>query len=156
MTPQCQQCESVMGHQATTNLCWWLEPTRAQRFGFGRVRRNHKESIDADTIKFDIWILGGNHSMAGIIFIIGNSVRNTPSLTVQQLVNCVFWRSRSQNLGFSLCILALLGKSGHCFISEQIGKLHFSWLSPLPCGPSGLLSFYIAVSSCHEAIFYSY
>lgn len=36
---------------------------------------------------------------------------------------------------FPLCDFAFVNKLGHCFISEQIGKLYLSWLSPLPCGP---------------------
>lgn len=52
---------------------------------------------------------------------------------------------------FLLCNSALVGKLGHCFISEQIGKLHLSWLSPLPRGPLCLLSFYITFTSHHVA-----
>lgn len=39
------------------------------------------------------------------------------------------------------------GKSGHCLRS----KLHLSWLSPLPCSPQCLLSFYITFTSHHAA-----
>lgn len=46
---------------------------------------------------------------------------------------------------------ALGGKLGRCFISEQIGKLHLSQLSPLPCGPWCRLSFYITFTSHHVA-----
>lgn len=52
---------------------------------------------------------------------------------------------------FPLCDFAFLNKLGHCFISEQIGKLYLSWLSPLPCGPLCLLSFYITFTSHHVA-----
>ncbi len=48
---------------------------------------------------------------------------------------------------FFLCDFASPGKLGHCFISEQIGKLHLSLLRPLPCGPLCLLSFYITFTS---------